>query len=393
MIENKNEGKGVGGWIPCITMGVAAFIFNTTEFVPIALLSDIASDLSVSEAKAGLLVTIYAWVVALASLPLILIVGRIERKKLMICLLVVFTISNLLSWQSGSYTTLLISRLIIACTHAIFWSVAVPMAVALAPKGRSSTGLSIVATGTALATVLGLPFGRTIGLYMGWRTTFLFLGIGAFLVLLLVIFILPVMKSENSGSLRSLPVLFRRPALVGIYILTVLIVTAYFTGYTYIEPFMIHVAMLGENLATAGLLIFGLAGIIGSVVFARYNDKFPLKLMGSSIIFIAISLFMMYPAAVSIYTMFGVCALWGISAMIFSLSFQDKIIKIASDASAVAMSIFSGIFNIGIGTGALLGGIVSTHAGLKYIGFAGFIINLIAVVVYFGFRGRFKSVR
>jgi DHA1 family L-arabinose/isopropyl-beta-D-thiogalactopyranoside export protein-like MFS transporter len=75
-------------------------VFNTSEFAPIALLSDIAKGFSISEAKAGLLITIYAWVVALASLPLILIFARVERRKLMAGLLILFIISHLLSWQS-----------------------------------------------------------------------------------------------------------------------------------------------------------------------------------------------------------------------------------------------------------------------------------------------------
>lgn len=114
-------------WLPCIGIAFAAFVFNTSEFAPIALLSDIAKGFSVSDAKAGLLITIYAWVVALASLPLILIFARVERRKLMAGLLILFIISHLLSWQSFSYTSLLVSRIMVACTHAIFWSVAAPM--------------------------------------------------------------------------------------------------------------------------------------------------------------------------------------------------------------------------------------------------------------------------
>lgn len=370
-------------WLPCVSVAIAAFIFNTTEFAPIALLSSIAQDLSVSEAKAGLLVTIYAWVVALASLPLILIFGKMERRKLMAILLTLFIASHLLSWQSHTYTALLVSRIMIACAHAIFWSVAAPMAVQMSPEGHRSAGLGIMATGGALATVLGLPFGRTVGLYMGWRTTFLFIGIIAFLVLLFMMLVLPTLKSNNSGSLKSLPQLTRRPALRGIYILTAVIVTAHFTAYTYIEPFMIDIAGLSENVATIILLVFGTAGIVGSFIFSRYNDTHSPFLIRICIICTVLSLLLLYPLSVNTFTIFSLCIFWGISVMIFNLVFQDTIIKIAPEASAVAMSIYSGIYNVGIGSGALIGGAVSTHAGTQYVGIAGCTIGLIAISFFF----------
>lgn len=370
-------------WLPCIGIGIAAFVFNTTEFAPIALLSDIAKGLDVSEAKAGLLVTIYAWVVALASLPLILIFGGVERRKLMIILFILFILSHLISWQSYNYTSLLVSRILIACVHAIFWSVAAPMAVHMAPEGHRSTGLGILATGSSLATVLGLPFGRTVGLYMGWRTTFLFIGIAALLVLVLLMCVLPILKSNNSGSFKSLPELVKRPALMGIYILTAILITAHFTGYTYIEPFMVDIAGLSENAATIGLLIFGVAGIGGSLLFSRYNEKRSLFLMGGSVICTSIALLLVYPLAINAYTLFLLCIFWGVSMMIFNLVFQDTVIKVAPDATAVAMSIYSGIYNIGIGSGALIGGAVSTHAGTQYVGMAGCFMGIVAIFFYF----------
>lgn len=380
MDNNKTNFKD---WLPCIGIAIAAFVFNTTEFAPIALLSDIAKGFDVSEAKAGLLITIYAWVVALASLPLILIFAGVERRKLMAALLTLFIISHLLSWQSYNYTLLLVSRIMVACTHAIFWSVAAPMAVQMAPEGHRSTGLGILATGSSLATILGLPFGRTVGLYMGWRITFLYIGIAACLVLVLLMFALPVLKSENPGSLKSLPKLVKRPALMGIYVLTAIMITAHFTGYTYIEPFMIDIAGLSENAATVGLLIFGIAGIFGSLLFSRYNEKRSLFLMGASVICTTISLLLLYPLAINTYTVFSLCIFWGISMMIFNLVFQDTVIKVAPDATAVAMSIYSGIYNIGIGSGALIGGTVSTHAGTQYVGMAGCFIGIVAIFFYF----------
>ncbi len=82
-----------------------------------------------------------------------------------------------------------------------------------------------------------MPIGRIVGQYFGWRTTFFAIGMGALVTLVCLIKLLPALPSEHSGSLKSLPLLMRRPALLSIYLLTVIVVTAHYTAYSYIEPF------------------------------------------------------------------------------------------------------------------------------------------------------------
>ncbi|MDD9244669.1 sugar transporter [Enterobacter soli] len=367
-------------WLRVVTLAIAAFIFNTTEFVPVGLLSDIAESFQMETAQVGIMLTIYAWVVGMMSLPFMLLTSQMERRKLLIGLFALFIASHVLSFMAWNFTVLVISRIGIAFAHAVFWSITASLAIRLAPAGKRAQALSLIATGTALAMVLGLPIGRVVGQYFGWRTTFFAIGVGALVTLLCLIKLLPKMPSEHSGSLKSLPLLFRRPALMSIYLLSVVVVTAHYTAYSYIEPFVQTVAGFSANFATVLLLILGGAGIIGSVLFGKLGNQHASLLVSGAIGLLLACLLLLMPAADSEMHLAVLSVFWGVAIMIIGLGMQVKVLALAPDATDVAMALFSGIFNIGIGAGALVGNQISLHFSMASIGYIGAIPALAAFI-------------
>ena len=368
-------------WVSVCALAVGAFIFNTTEYIPIALLSDIGQSFDKPATEVGMMITVYAWIVALLSLPLMLMTKNIERRKLLLMLFALFALFHALSFFSWNFNILLVSRIGIALTHAVFWSITASLAVRLAPAGKTNQALGLLSTGTVLAMVLGIPLGRVVGQYFGWQLSFLLIGVCAAGVMLVLAKNLPALPSQNTGSLSSLPSLFKRRNLMLLYAMTVLIITAHFTAYSYIEPFVLQVGGFKAEQVTIVLSLYGLAGFAASYLFGKWFAKSQRLFMLGAVAVILLSALLLLPFASFPYAVYALVFIWGVAIVIVSLGMVSKVLAFASDATDVANSIYSGLYNVGIGGGALLGHYVTVWFGLSNIGIAGALLAAAALAV------------
>lgn len=368
-------------WVSVCALAVGAFIFNTTEYIPIALLSDIGQSFDKPATEVGMMITVYAWIVALLSLPLMLMTKNIERRKLLLMLFALFALFHALSFFSWNFSILLASRIGIALTHAVFWSITASLAVRLAPAGKTNQALGLLSTGTVLAMVLGIPLGRVVGQYFGWQLSFLLIGVCAAGVMLVLAKNLPALPSQNTGSLSSLPSLFKRRNLMLLYAMTVLIITAHFTAYSYIEPFVLQVGGFKAEQVTIVLSLYGLAGFAASYLFGKWFAKSQRLFMLGAVAVILLSALLLLPFASFPYAVYALVFIWGVAIVIVSLGMVSKVLAFASDATDVANSIYSGLYNVGIGGGALLGHYVTVWFGLSNIGIAGALLAAAGLAV------------
>lgn len=369
-------------WLMLVGLACCSFIMNTSEFMPIGLLVDIAADFGMTEAAAGAVVTIYAWAVALLSIPLMVALSRFSPTRLLLGVIALFAVGQAASALAPTFWALVGGRLLVAAAHAVFWSVVSPVAVRIVGRQHGGTAIAVIAVGSSVAMVCGLPIGRIIGLAVGWRMTFACVAAVSVALLAYLALILPQLEAGERFSVKSLPGLFKHAPLRGIYLVTALYATGQFTCYSYIEPFLQQVSGFSEGLITLALALYGAAGFAGSVAFSRLYDKARFAFLRTAVAGVSVMMALLLPLSGSVAATIVACCLWGVFYTSYNVAFQAEVISNAPEGTAmVAMSAYSGIYNVGIGAGTWAGGVVVAAGGLAQTGLVGAGIGAVALAV------------
>lgn len=249
-----------------LALTISAFAIGTTEFVIVGLVPTIAEQLGVSVPSAGLLVLIYALGVAIGAPVLTALTGRIPRKVLLIGLMVLFTLGNLLAWQSPSYESLVVARLLTGLAHGVFFSIGSTIATSLVPKEKAASAIAIMFGGLTVALVTGVPLGTFIGQHFGWRETFLAVSlIGVVAIIASAILVPNNISNKASASIKQQLQVLTHPRLLLIYGITALGYGGFFTMFTFLAPVMQELAGFSAAAVSWILLAYGISVAIGNI--------------------------------------------------------------------------------------------------------------------------------
>lgn len=344
-------------------LAASAFVYVTAETLPVGLLPEISRSLSVSEAEVGLLLTSYAAVVALTTVPLTALTVHLPRHRLMAGLVAVFTVSQLAASMAPTFLTLTIARLLCALAHGVFWSAIAPAAARLAPPGQAGRATSLVFLGNSLALVLGVPLGTALGQWAGWRAASAVLGLTGGLCTVALLIVLPALPASpaelaasTSSKLRAAATVIRAPAVAGVCAVTGFAVLGHFTAYTYIAPLARRTGVAGSELSLL-LLGYGALGLVGTVLVGRAVDRRPRALTVSCLGLVIAALTALAVTRASGPTVLAVLAVlaWGAGFTALPVCLQAAILRVAPGAQDAASAVYVVAFQIGIGGGALLG--------------------------------------
>lgn len=376
-----------------LALTISAFAIGTTEFVIVGLIPTIAEQLGVTVPSAGLLVTIYAIGVAIGAPVLTALTGRVRRKLLLISLMVLFTLGNLLAWQSPGYGTLVVARLLTGLAHGVFFSIGSTIATSLVAKEKAASAIAIMFGGLTVALVTGVPLGTFIGQHFGWRETFLAVSlIGVIATVASAILVPNNIKNQASASIREQFKVLTHPRLLLIYAITALGYGGVFTTFTFLAPMMQELAGFSAPAVSWILLAYGIAVAVGNIWGGKLADRHG-AVRALSFIFAALAVLLLvfqFTASHSIAALLTVIVM-GVFAFGNVPGLQVYVVQKAEQYTPNAVDVASGLniaaFNVGIALGSVIGGQTVATLGLAQTPWIGALIVLVALLLV-GLSGR-----
>ncbi len=263
-----------------LTLG--AFAIGSTEFVPVGLLPEIARDLHVSISAAGFLVSGYALGVAVGAPLFTIALNRVNRKTVLMLMLLFFIVGNGVAAVANDYSVLLLARIITAFNHGTFFGVGAIVAEALVPKERSASAIATMFLGLTVALVMGVPFGAFVGQRFGWHAPFALIALIGILALAGVWLLVPSIESKNPNLTAELRTLGSGPVVLSL-LTTLLGFGGVFVLFTYISPLLEEVTGFAPHVVAALLVLFGVGTLaviaIFVVGFFGFATATPLQLL------------------------------------------------------------------------------------------------------------------
>lgn len=357
-------------WVGLLSLASAIFVSVTSEFLPTGLLPVMANDLGVGISKAGLLVTIFAGTVVIATTPLAVLTRQYSRKALVVVVLVVIALANAFAALAPNYEILVGARIFGGLAHGLFWAVVAAYSGHLVPKNQLGRAVAITAGGGSAAFVLGIPAGTTLGHALGWRAAFAILGGIVLIIAIVIIRFLPTVNHQVTLKVGESPLpLHKDRSLRGVIIvcfLIVIIIAGQNTFYTYIAPWLIQVAGFPPPSIAFLLFLFGGSGAMGLVVAGFAAGRFPKRCFALAVLAVMASVLVLALVSANPVIVVVAFVLWGVAFGGIPATLQTCMLQTASFRMRnLAAALQTTAFNVGIGGGALLGGFVLDVAGIR----------------------------
>ncbi|MFD9432769.1 MFS transporter [Streptomyces sp. NPDC060002] len=366
-----------------LALAVGAFGIGTTEFVMMGLLPDVADDLHVSIPTAGHLVSAYALGVVIGAPLLAAATARMSRRTVLISLMGLFVVGNALSAFAPGYDSLLAARFLSGLPHGAFFGVGAVVATNMVAPERKARSVSLMFLGLTVANVAGVPVATLMGQHLGWRATFLGVGVIGLAAIASLALLIPrdhthapaVGLRRELAALRSLPVWLALGTTVAGF-------GALFSAYSYITPMLTDSAGYADSSVTLLLALFGVGATIGNLLGGRLADHAmrPTLFAGLTSLVVVLALF---PLLMT--TAWGgalAVVLLGVAAFVTGSPLNLMVMEKAAAGPSLASSANQAAFNMANAGGAWLGGLaLAAGFGATSPALAGAVLAALGLVV------------
>jgi DHA1 family inner membrane transport protein len=375
------------------TLFAANFVLGTAETLVIGLLVVISGDLGVSVPAAGGLVTAYAVGLAAGGPLLTMATMRLDRRTVVRGSIAVFVVGNLLAVVTADYLTFLVARGITGALHGLFLATAFTVATAVVPREAAGRAMAAILLGNTLAGAFGAPLGTALGQVAGWRGAFVAVAALGALVLAASWFLVPSLPGASAddagrGQLRNA----FAPRVLALLVVCFLVFAASCAAWSYVVPFLEEVTGVSGAMVGVYLMIYGAATAAGAYVGGRLADwnaarALVLGLTGLTLSLVALWFLGSSPVMVAL-----ILALLGLCTMGMAPSLQHRVVSLAGPGAPLAQSLPASAANVGVATGAAVGGLAISGFGVPAAIAVGALIGAVAIPVAMA-TARLKPVR
>lgn len=378
-------------------LALSTFSFGSSAFIFAGLLESMAVDLGVSTGAVGQLQTAYVITSALAGPPLAMLLGRRERKGVLLTALGAAIIFSLLCMFAANFSQLLVLRAILGGIAALAGPAASTMAASLVPPERRGSAMATVMGGMTIAFLLGIPLGSVVGSAFGWRSTFALsalLSVIAFTAVALFIPRVPAPAPIKGGKLAI-------GVAAPLWAATFLAFGANMTISTYIAP----IIRLQTGITGAGVgafqLVIGVGSFIGLWLGGRSADRGKGGL-SVTLSFLALAtgaglheleLLGGAPAGAPTNTVVCLAILIAATAL-FSIMpvVQTRLVEALPTAAPMALALNGSAASLGQGLGGGLGGAMLTSYSAPALTSAAMAVAVTGAIFWAATSGRVKQV-
>ncbi|ETT39477.1 sugar efflux transporter [Paenibacillus sp. FSL R5-192] len=366
-------------WAGLLALAMAGFICILTESLPAGLLPQIAKDLGITEALTGQLVTLYAIGSLVAAIPLTTATRGWRRRPLLLVCISGFLVFNTVTALSSDYILTLAARFMAGVSAGVLWGMTAGYARRMVPDSLKGKAMAVAMVGTPVALALGVPIGSFLSSYVGWRLIF---GMVSLLTVALIVWVLwrmPDFAGEPAGERLPLHKVFLIPGVRPILFVVLAWMLAHNILYTYISPYLAQTVF--ANRVDLILLIFGFTSIVGIWLTGMLIDRFLRRLVIISLASFALASVVMGIATHQpVIIILGVM-IWGFTFGGAATLLQTAIAQAGGKSTDVAQSMLVTAWNLAIGGGGIIGGILLEVFGAGYLSGALFILLIPALLV------------
>lgn len=352
--------RASGGRTGLVLLALAAggFSIGTTEFATMGLLPYMAHDLGVTIPQAGYVITAYALGVVVGAPLLTALAARVDRRTLLLWLMLMFTVGNTVSAFAPSAGWLVAARFVAGLPHGAFFGVGAVMGAAVVGPERRGRAVAMMMAGLTVANVVGVPLSTLLGHLLGWRAAFVAVGVLGLVTFAGLRAWLPSLPAHAEATVRTELRALRNPQLWIAFGAAGIGFGGMFAVYSYVSPLLTEVTGLAETTVPLVLALFGVGMTIGTVVGGRLADRSVLRTVYLGFVAtIAVLVAIAISARVPVLAVLAIVAL-GVSSQILGLSLQTRLMDVSPAAPSLGAALCHSALNLGNASGAWLGGVV-----------------------------------